>query len=110
MLDGCVAWQAQGLRPPARVVEATDEYFADEDTFSTWLAECCALAKDCRETLQNLFTSWQSWCEANGEFAGTRRRLAQRLSAYGLRRAEEGKSNTIYWRGIKVRTGAGGPS
>ena len=94
MIFGCLAWQAQGLQPPARVVAATNEYFADEDTFSAWLTECCAMAGDCKETLQTLFTSWQSWCEANGEYAGTRRRLGQRLAAHGLKRAPEGKANT----------------
>ncbi len=107
MILGCLAWQAQGLQPPARVVAATNEYFADEDTFTAWLTECCATAGDCKETLQTLFTSWQSWCEANGEYAGTRRRLGQRLAAHGLKRAPEGKANTLYWHGIKVRTAAG---
>jgi P4 family phage/plasmid primase-like protien len=108
MLDGCLAWQLQGLQPPAQVVEATDGYFADEDTFGTWLTECCALSGDSYETLQTLFTSWQSWCEANGEYVGTRRRLAQRLSAHGLARRRVGKANTLHWLGIKVRVAGGG--
>jgi P4 family phage/plasmid primase-like protien len=108
MLDGCVAWQEQGLQPPVRVVAATDEYFADEDTFGAWLTECCALSNDSRETLQTLFSSWQSWCEANGEYAGTRRRLGQRLAAHGLKRTRIGTDRTPYWLGIKVRIAGGG--
>ena len=42
-MQGCLEWQAQGLSPPAAVVEATGEYFEDEDALGRWLAECCDL-------------------------------------------------------------------
>ena len=32
-LKGCLEWQAEGLNPPAAVIEATAEYFDDEDSF-----------------------------------------------------------------------------
>lgn len=31
-LEGCLAWQRDGLKPPKCVVDATDEYFDEEDT------------------------------------------------------------------------------
>jgi putative DNA primase/helicase len=37
-IRGCLAWQAQGLRPPARVRAATDEYLETADAFGRWLA------------------------------------------------------------------------
>src|SRR5262249_35786635 len=37
MIDGCLEWQQIGLAPPKAVTEATDEYFADQDTIQQWL-------------------------------------------------------------------------
>ena len=45
-IRGCLAWQADGLRPPAAVIDATAEYFDDEDGFGRWLAECCVRESD----------------------------------------------------------------
>jgi putative DNA primase/helicase len=42
-IEGCLAWQRQGLNPPAAVIDATEEYFTDYDTLGRWLAERCEL-------------------------------------------------------------------
>ena len=39
-IDGCLEWQRIGLAPPAIVRDATDEYFADQDTLQQWLDDC----------------------------------------------------------------------
>jgi putative DNA primase/helicase len=39
MVDGCLAWQQQGLAPPAAVKDATQAYIAGEDTIQQWLDE-----------------------------------------------------------------------
>src|SRR5262249_40615227 len=36
MIDGCLDWQANGLVRPDVVKVATDNYFADQDTFGQW--------------------------------------------------------------------------
>jgi putative DNA primase/helicase len=41
MIEGCVEWQAECLRPPAAVVEATDAYLTAEDAMAAWLDEKC---------------------------------------------------------------------
>lgn len=39
-LDGTAAWLEQGLNPPPAVVEATQNYLAEEDEVGHWLSEC----------------------------------------------------------------------
>ena len=33
-VEGCLEWQRLGLAPPSAVRDATDEYLADEDSFT----------------------------------------------------------------------------
>jgi putative DNA primase/helicase len=80
-LQGCLEWQRVGLRPPATVLAATDEYFEAEDAFGRWLDECCQRGAQHVEATAALYASWKSWAEANGEFVGSIKRFSQTLSA-----------------------------
>jgi uncharacterized membrane protein len=40
-LQGCLEWQRMGLRPPAAVMSATEDYFEAEDAMGRWVAERC---------------------------------------------------------------------
>jgi putative DNA primase/helicase len=55
-LQGCLEWQAEGLNPPAAVIEATAEYFDDEDSFGRWLVlrPRCDGARDDARSLRRL--------------------------------------------------------
>src|SRR5262249_39694027 len=41
-VQGCLEWQKNGLAPPQQVREASEEYFAEQDQISAWIAACCA--------------------------------------------------------------------
>ena len=43
VIDGCLAWQRQGLNPPKSVREASESYLDGEDILGQWLAERCEL-------------------------------------------------------------------
>ena len=80
-IEGCTEWQQQGLKPPAAVVAATDQYLEAEDAFALWLADCCDVGKAyaCQSSI--LFASWKEWAEHSGEFAGSKKRFGQNLEA-----------------------------
>ena len=40
-IEGCLAWQRDGLQPPAGVQAATEDYLAGEDIIGQWIADCC---------------------------------------------------------------------
>jgi putative DNA primase/helicase len=40
LVRGCLEWQQQGLNPPAKVLEATNEYRSDEDLMQQFFVEC----------------------------------------------------------------------
>lgn len=79
MIDGCMAWQREGLSSPGAVQAATDSYMGDEDTTAIWLAECCkAIGYGWTET-SKLFTNWSTWAKAAGEQPGTMKAFSQEL-------------------------------
>src|SRR5262249_34666209 len=73
MIDGCLAWQSEGLNPPAIVREATEAYLGEEDTFAQWVEECCLTGNGCWGPGDDLWQSWTKWTTANGERPGSRK-------------------------------------
>jgi putative DNA primase/helicase len=61
-LNGCLEWQRLGLSPPRSVHEATDSYFADQDTLGQWLDDCTERGKLAAfSRVKDLFASWKDW-------------------------------------------------
>jgi putative DNA primase/helicase len=81
MIDGCLAWQKEGLATPESVREATDEYLASEDAVGRWLEECCELDRAYSASNHDLFASWTRWAEENKEPVGSKKNLSQELKS-----------------------------
>ncbi|KPF70251.1 hypothetical protein IP84_00320 [beta proteobacterium AAP99] len=79
-VDGCSRWQRQGLKPPASVVSATEEYFEAEDALGQWIEERCLLAKSHREGVSELFADWREWAERAGEYVGSVKRFSELMA------------------------------
>lgn len=85
MIDGCMAWQRDGLASPDIVRAATDDYLAAEDALAIWIAERCKkLGYGSTET-KKLFTDWNTWAKATGEQPGTMRLFSQELTKRGYK-------------------------
>ncbi len=79
-VEGCLAWQREGLRPPACVVSATEEYFEAEDAIGQWIEERCLLANTHREGVSELFADWREWAERAGEYVGSIKRFSELMA------------------------------
>ena len=84
MIDGCLAWQSDGLRPPAIVRDATEAYLAAEDALAQWLEESCCRNPAYAERSSVLFANWKIWADQAGEFAGSQKRFTQALEDRGF--------------------------
>lgn len=82
-VDGCLEWAKDGLQPPAVVVDASAEYFTDEDPKGRWIAECLDASPHVTST-KELFDSWCRWCAEQGEAPGSMRALSVALRDRGL--------------------------
>lgn len=89
-IEGCMAWQQEGLKPPARVLAATEEYLEAEDALGRWLEEACEKNPSVQTTSNELFASWKVWSERVGEFTGTLRKFSDDLSKRGFARWRSG--------------------
>lgn len=86
MVAGCLEWQRNGLRPPAAVSAATNEYLDAEDTLQSWISECCDTLPMFYETSAALWGSWKSWSERSGEKHRDIKWLANQLVGRGFER------------------------
>ena len=84
LVDGCLEWQTEGLRPPKAVQEATEVYLSAEDSLATWLEERCERSATEWESSAALFASWSAWATAAGENPGNSKRFAQALKSRGF--------------------------
>lgn len=102
-IEGCLQWQTSGLPYPAAMRSVTDGFFADQDVFGSWIADCCILAgRGERASTSDLFGSWQAYAKRAGEDPGSLNRFVSVLEQRGFERyrltAERG------FKGIRLRT------
>ena len=101
-IEGCLEWQRIGLKPPAIVLDATEEYFEDEDSFGRWLAECCTIDRHAYETTRDLYANWKTWAERAGLSPGTEPKFRSALKAQGFEAKRHSISNLSGFAGLRL--------
>jgi putative DNA primase/helicase len=102
MIEGCLAWQKEGLNPPAAVLEATAAYFEEEDPLGRWLAERCQAGED--TAIGELFSDFEMWCKESGEKRPTTKRFTQLLYSRGYQKsARDSKTGRYHIVGLKLK-------
>jgi putative DNA primase/helicase len=85
-VEGCRQWRESGLKPPACVQQATEEYFDAEDSLGQWIEERCVLSPQGRESVSTLFADWREWAERAGEYVGSVKRFSELLAVRHLQK------------------------
>ena len=83
-VEGCLAWQKEGLKAPESVVSATEEYFEAEDALGLWLEERCEVHPEAKVSSSDLYADWREWAERAGEYVGSIKRFSEVLIARGF--------------------------
>ncbi|QLH38169.1 MAG: hypothetical protein HWD60_03225 [Defluviicoccus sp.] len=89
--------------PPPSVIEATSEYFEDEDSFGAWLAKCCARDPRAHETTRDLYASWTAWAQRAGLLAGSEPKFRSALKARGYEAKREAGTGRGGFTGLRLR-------
>jgi putative DNA primase/helicase len=85
MIEGCREWQdLGGLKPPQAVLDATADYFEEQDIVGLWMDECCKLDPTARTSSATVWESWQRWSMAAGYMPGSPRTLMPNLRRRGI--------------------------
>jgi putative DNA primase/helicase len=86
MVEGCLAWQKEGLNPPKVVRDATKHYLHAEDMVQQWLDDCCRvepMAFSSTSELYKSFCVW--WFSANNKPPISMKAFSQKLESCGLK-------------------------
>ncbi len=70
MVEGWRSYQGGGLKPPATVLAATEEYRKHEDTAGQFIEDCLVLVEGRETTTKALKSCLEDWCVRSGETIG----------------------------------------
>lgn len=104
LVEGCRAWQAQGLAAPAAVNEATTGYRTAEDVIGRFLGECTETGDTRAVQASVLHGRYTAWCATEGEEPKTPNAFGRALSARGLTRDRVGREKVHTWVGVGLTT------
>jgi putative DNA primase/helicase len=99
-VQGCIEWQAQGLGTPTEVTKATQAYREEMDIIGDFFDEYCIIGVDAKAKASTLYTTYKTWCDANGEHVLTQKVFGSRLTERGFERKRE--KTGYFWLGIGI--------
>lgn len=102
-VEGCIAWQKDGLGVPDEVKRATDGYRAEQDVIGAFIEECCIVSHMLRAYASDLYQTYVKWCSENGETPLSQRKFAERLTEKGFKGGERSTGGRMAWLGIGLR-------
>lgn len=83
-IRGCRDWLADGLQRPEAVLNATKEYFADQDLTGQWFEERCDLTPGRFETVAKFYADWTAFAKEHGEEPGSSKSFGQTMKKRGF--------------------------
>lgn len=99
-IEGCLAWQREGLGMPAAVKKAGEDYFAEQDTVAAWLAECCEKVPNHRAQARGLFQSWAMFAKDRGEDPRNEKWFSEAMQRYA---AKERSNKGVLFIGYRLK-------
>jgi putative DNA primase/helicase len=101
-VQGCLAWQRQGLGAPEEVKAATDNYREEMDLLGEFLKDRCRLSHDARVSSKALHEAYTAWCEENGQEPVGQRAFVSALKEKGFNRSRLGSGGVRGWIGVEL--------
>jgi P4 family phage/plasmid primase-like protien len=82
-VDGCLAWQRDGLNPPESVAENVRQFVDEHDPIGLFIEEECVKDPHQRVTLKDMFERFREFAASNHLRAGTSPTFRDDLNARG---------------------------
>ena len=103
LIAGARAWHTEGLREPASVLRATEEYRLAEDHLGKFIADRCELDDHAYTPVKDLRLAYEEWCTEAGEHPVSPQRLGRDLGGRGFDAARMGSPTSRHWLGIGLK-------
>lgn len=100
LIAGAREWYQIGLRIPANVSSATEEYIQENDDVALWVEARCKTNGPERTSASALHSDYATWSALCGKRPVGSAAFSQRLLTMGYKR---GRSNGVYYEGIRLR-------
>jgi putative DNA primase/helicase len=104
-VEGCLAWQRNGLDPPPSVLEATNAYRRESDVVGRFLEDVCERGAGLMVSKGDLYRAFEAWCRDAGETVLSEKSLGMQIGRLGFH--EHRTSTTRWWRDLGLREGGG---
>jgi len=106
IVQGCLLWQREGLKPPSKVVQAVQDYRTEEDTLADFLEETVEQSSGEGEiTHSKLYAKYVNFCDVNGiRYKDTSKKLSKRLRERNWRSLKRNYSKCV-WQGFAFKEG-----
>jgi putative DNA primase/helicase len=85
-VQGCLAWQKEGLGEPATVTVATKQFRDESDEIGQFIEARCKLDAEASEPAGALYTAYVAWCAQNALEAVTQTKFGRNLTDRGIPR------------------------
>lgn len=99
MVEGCLAWQREGLGTCAAVEKATTAYQAESDPVKEFLEEECVSAPSLTIQSTVLFQAYCRWTMAHSERPVSARAFAEHMRELGY---TSKKSSAVFYQGLSL--------
>jgi P4 family phage/plasmid primase-like protien len=105
-VEGAMAWQREGLKPPASVLMATEGYRADSDLLGAFLDEECVVGSAESIAKGLIYDRYVVWCGNSGLRPDAKITFGRKLKEHpslALTEAKIGKRKTDVWVGLGLQ-------
>ena len=101
LAEGYRLYRAEGLCIPKKVTDAVSAYRGDSDILTAFIDQNCIIkqhGQGASVSVSELYDSYQSFCESEGEYCKSNRYFSTALKDKGFDKIKQGK--IWFWRGI----------
>jgi putative DNA primase/helicase len=79
LIRGCLAYQRDGLNPPASVRLATEAYQQEEDDLAQFIEECCIIGPSYQVEAGPLYRAYETWAKGYGKIPWGSRTFGEKI-------------------------------
>jgi putative DNA primase/helicase len=99
-VEGCLAWQKEGIKTPAKVMAATDDYKDEMDVIQQFIDDCCFVGEKYTAKVNGLYEEYCKWCDENNVHETSSIKFTKKLKDKGFTQTRN--SFNRYWSGIGI--------